>query len=234
VISATSLFAFIITEKRVNHPLLDLKLMSDRNFLPPTLILLLVSLSIFSVYLTITVMVRSPVPFGFGGDALTVANIQLPFMMVFLVTTAISGFLLNKIKNYRIILSGTSIATVGFFLLVMFHTTETSVMVGLTILAVGLSLSIAGGFNVILVSVPMKITGIALGMAMLLNLVGMSVGPVFAGLFQDTYNGTVEGISGTFPTETAYLAIFASSTLISLISVVLSLIVNKRKIRIQE
>jgi MFS family permease len=230
--SAISLFAFIITEKKTDHPLLDLKLMANRNFLPPTLILLLVSLSIFSVYLTVTVMVRSPTPLGFGGDALKVANIQLPFMLVFLVTTAISGFLLNRIKNYRIILFGTSIATIGFFLLVMFHATETSVMAGLTILAVGLSLSIAGGFNMILVSVPMKVTGIALGMAMLLNLVGMSVGPVFAGVFQDTYSGTVEGM-GTFPTETAYVAIFASSTLISLTSVALSIMINKRKTTIQ-
>ena len=232
--SAISLFVFIVTEKRVNNPLLDLKLMANRNFLPPTLILLLVSLSIFSVYLTITVMVRSPAPLGFGGDALKVANIQLPFMLVFLVTTVISGYLLNKIKNYRVILFGTSIATVGFFLLVMFHATEESVMVGLTILAVGLSLSIAGGFNVILVSVPMKVTGIALGMAMLLNLVGMSVGPVFAGVFQDTFSGTIEGISGEFPTETAYIAIFASAALISLASVVLSIIINKRKTEIPQ
>ncbi|MCA9826936.1 MAG: MFS transporter [Nitrosopumilus sp.] len=233
-VSAISLFTFITVEKRVNNPLLDLKLMANRNFLPPTLILLLVSLSIFSVYLTVTVLVRSPAPLGFGGDVLKVANIQLPFMLVFLVTTVISGYLLNKIKNYRVILFGTSIATIGFFLLVMFHTTEESVMVGLTILAVGLSLSIAGGFNVILVSVPMKVTGIALGMAMLLNLVGMSVGPVFAGVFQDTFSGTIEGISGEFPTETAYITIFASAALISSASVVLSIIINKRKTEIQQ
>jgi MFS family permease len=116
----------------------------------------------------------------------------------------------------------------------MFHTTEASVMAGLTILAVGLSLSNAGGFNVILVSVPMKATGIALGMAMLLNLVGMSVGPVFAGVFQDTFSGTIEGISGEFPTETAYVAIFASAALISLASVFLSIVVNKRKTKIQQ
>jgi len=87
---------------------------------------------------------------------------------------------------------------------------------------------------VILVSVPMKVTGIALGMTMLLNLVGMSVGPVFAGVLQDTYSGTIEGINGVFPTETAYLAIFVSSTLISLASVVLSIMINKRKIENQQ
>jgi len=160
---------------------------------------------------------------------LAVASVQLPFMVVFLITTVISGFILNKVKNTRLTLMGTVISTVGFFLLIMFHSTESMVMVGLTVLAAGLSLSITGGFNVILVSVPMQMTGIALGMTMLLDLVGMSVGPVFAGIFQDTYRGTVEGMTGEFPTETAYNLIFIAAALISLTSVVLSLVVGRRE-----
>jgi len=228
--SGVSLAMFIVIERRARLPLLDLNLMASRNFLPPTVILMLIFLSIFTVYLTIPVMVRSPAPLGFGGDALAVANVQLPFMVVFLVTTLISGFILNRVRNTRLTLIGTTTATIGFFLLVMFHSTEAMVSLGLTILAVGLSLSIAGGFNVILVSVPMKVTGIALGMTMLLDLVGMSVGPVFAGIFQDTYRGTVEGVAGQFPTETAYVLIFVAAAMISLASVILSLIVSRRKI----
>lgn len=228
--SGISLTLFIVIEKRARLPLLDLNLMKSRNFLPPTVILMLIFLSIFTVYLTIPVMVRSPAPLGFGGDALAVANVQLPFMVVFLVTTLISGFILNRVRNTKLTLIGTTTATIGFFLLVMFHSTEIMVSLGLTILAVGLSLSIAGGFNVILVSVPMKVTGIALGMTMLLDLVGMSVGPVFAGIFQDMYQGTVEGVAGEFPTETAYVLIFVAAALISLVSVILSLIVSRRKI----
>lgn len=230
IISAISLATFITVEKRAHQPLLDLKLMSSRTFLPSTIILMLVFLSIFTVYLTVPVMVRSPVPLGFGGDALAVANVQLPFMIVFLVTTIISGFILNKVKNTRLTLVGTVVSTIGFFLLVMFHSTETMVTIGLTVLAVGLSLSIAGGFNVILVSVPMQVTGIALGMTLLLDLVGMSVGPVFAGIFQDTYRGTIPGVAGEFPTETAYVLIFIAAALISLTSVILSLMVSRRKV----
>jgi MFS family permease len=230
IISAVSLAAFIIIEKRASQPLLDLSLMKSGNFLPPTMILMLVFLSIFTVYLTVPVMVRSPTPLGFGGDALAVANVQLPFMVVFLVTTVISGFILNKVKNTKLTLLGTVISTIGFFLLVMFHSTETMVAIGLTVLAVGLSLSIAGGFNVILTSVPMQVTGIALGMTMLLDLVGMSVGPVFAGIFQDVYRGTVSGVAGEFPTETAYVLIFIAAALISLTSVILSIMVSRRKI----
>lgn len=230
VASAVSLAALIVIEKRVRSPLLDFKLIRSKTFLPPTIILLLVFLSIFTVYMTIPVMVRSPEPLGFGGNALSVASVQLPFMIIFLITTVVSGFILNKIKNTKLTLIGTIISTIGFLFLIMFHSSEVMVAIGLTIIAAGLSLSTAGGFNVILVSVPMQMVGIALGMTLLLDLVGMSVGPVFAGIIQEMNQGTIPGIDGQFPTETAYNTIFVISGLISLASVVLALIVSRTKV----
>ena len=225
--SAASLAAFIAIEKRVRSPLLDLKLITNRFFLPPTIILMLVFMSIFMVYLTIPVLVRSPQPLGFGGDALAVANVQLPFMVVLLIGTIMSGFIVNRIKNTKLTLIGAVISAIGFFVLLMFHSTETMVSVGLTILAAGLSLAITGAFNVILLSVPMQMTGIALGMTLLLNLVGMSVGPASAGALQQLYQGTVPGVDGQFPTPDAYNLIFLSAALISLASVALALAVNR-------
>jgi MFS family permease len=230
IASGVSLVALIVIEKRVRVPLLDFKLMTSKNFLSPTIILMLVFLSIFTVYMTVPVIVRSPEPLGFGGDALAVASVQLPFMIVFLITTVISGFILNKIKNTKLTLIGTIISTVGFLFLIMFHSSETTVAIGLTIIAVGLSLSTAGGFNVILVSVPMQMAGIALGMTLLLDLVGMSVGPVFAGIVQDMNQETIVGIDGRFPTEVAYSTIFVISGLISLASVILALLVSRAKV----
>jgi MFS family permease len=227
--SGVSLATFILIEKRVHSPLLDFKLMTSKSFLPPTIILMLVFMSIFMVYLTIPVMVRSPQPLGFGGNAVAVAGVQLPFMVVLLIGTIMSGFILNKIKNTKLTLIGTVISTIGFFTLLMFHSTESMVSVGLAILATGLSLSITGAFNIILLSVPMQVTGIALGMTLLLNLVGMSVGPASAGVFQQMYQGTVEGVAGQFPTQDAYNLIFLTAALISLASVALALAVSRRK-----
>jgi MFS family permease len=209
--SGLSLAAFIVIEKRVQLPLLDLKLMTSRLFLPPVIILMLVSMSIFMVYQTIPVMV------------------QTPFMIVLLIGTIMSGFLVNKLGNTKLLLIGTAISAVGFFGLFMFHSTENMVSVGLAIIAAGLSLSLTGAFNVILLSVPMKVTGIALGMAMLLNLVGMSVGPSLAGVFQQMNQGTVEGVSGLFPTANAYNLIFITAALVSLASVAMALSVASRK-----
>jgi MFS family permease len=232
--SGVSLAAFIVIEKRVRSPLLDFKLMTSKSFLPPTIILMLVFMSIFMVYLTIPVLVRSPEPLGFGGDAVAVASVQLPFMVVLLIGTITSGFILNRVKNTKLTLIGTVISAIGFFILFMFHSTESMVSIGLTILAAGLSLSITGAFNVILLSVPMQMTGIALGMTLLLNLVGMSVGPALAGVFQQMNQGTVQGVPGLFPTENAYNLIFITAALVSLASVVMAYSVVRRKITTPE
>jgi predicted MFS family arabinose efflux permease len=183
------------------------------------------------VYLTIPVMVRSPEPLGFGGNAISVANVQLPFMIVLLAGTIMSGYILNRVKNIKVIVFGTLISTIGFFVLFIFHSTENMVAFGLTILSAGLSLSITGAFNIILLSVPMQMTGVALGMTLLLNLIGMSVGPAVSGMLQETYKGTVPGVAALFPTNHAYDLIFIISALMSLASVAMALSVVRVGIR---
>jgi MFS family permease len=230
-VAAVSLAAFIVIEKKVSSPLLDLKLMTHRMILPATIILMMVFLCMFMVYQTIPILVRSPQPLGFGGDAVVTASVQLPFMIVLLVGTVMSGFILNKVGNTRLTLLGTIISAIGFFSLLLFHSTEFMVSVSLTIISAGLSLSITGGFNVVLLSAPIQMTGIALGMALLLNLVGMSIGPSIAAMFQQMYQGTVEGVIGEqFPTPEAYNLIFLTAALISLASVALGLALARRKI----
>jgi MFS family permease len=228
--SGVSLAAFIVIERRAYSPLLDFRLMTSKSFLAPTIILMLVFMSIFMVYLTIPVMVRSPPPFGFGGNSITVAGVQLPFMIVLLIGTIMSGFILNRIKNTKLMLFGTAISAIGFFVVLMFHSTENMVSIGLTVLAAGLSLSITGAFNLILLSVPMQMTGIALGMTLLLNLVGMSVGPALSGVFQEAYKGTAPGVHGLFPTDQAYNLIFITAALVSLASVAMALSVSRTRL----
>jgi MFS family permease len=226
-----SLAVFIVIEKKVSSPLLDLKLMTHRMILPATIILMLVFLCMFMVYQTIPIMVRSPQPLGFGGDAVVTASVQLPFMIVLLIGTIMSGFILNKVGNTRLTLLGTIISAIGFFSLLLFHSTEFMVSVTLAIISAGLSLSITGGFNIVLLSAPIQATGIALGMTLLLNLVGMSIGPSIAAAFQQTYQGTVEGVAGEqFPTQEAYNLIFLTAAIISLAAIALALALARRKI----
>src|SRR5574342_514140 len=93
-VAAVSLGLFILAEKRAKFPLIDLNLITNMKLLPAILILLIVGLCTFMVYQTMPILIRSPTPLGFGGDATVVANVQLPFMIILLVGTVFSGFIL--------------------------------------------------------------------------------------------------------------------------------------------
>lgn len=228
IITVVSLIAFIAIEKRTNHPLMDFKLLRNKMLLFGILILLIVGLCTFMVYQTIPIMIQSPQPLGFGGTELTTATIQLPFMIIFLIGSITSGFALNKIGNKRLTAIGTIVSTIGFFSILLFHSSDYTVTITLAIIAAGLSFAFIGGFNIVLLSTPIKFAGIALGMTLLLNLIGQSIGPSLAGMFEQMHRSTIQGISGSFPTPEAYNLIFLTAAIISLTSVIFSLSLNRK------
>jgi MFS family permease len=94
-----SMIAFVIVERKAKDPLIPLRLISDKILLPSNIILLVFGITMFMIYQTIPIMVTSPMPFGFGGDAMDSAMVQLPFMIVFLIFAPSSGFIVSKIGN---------------------------------------------------------------------------------------------------------------------------------------
>jgi MFS family permease len=222
-----SLILFIIIEKRTKSPLIDFKLLSNKIILPANILLLISFLAMFTVYQTIPILVTSPAPVGgLEGDALTTANIQLPFMIVFLLFAPSSGFIISRLGNIKPTLIGSIISTIGFFSILLFHSTESMVAGTLAIIATGLSLTQVGGFNTILESTPRQFSGISLGMTVLLNLIGGAVGPAIAGIYMQTNQVFING--SFFPSLQSYNLIFLTATLFSLVSVVLVLIIRKR------
>ncbi|MDE1814406.1 MAG: MFS transporter [Thaumarchaeota archaeon] len=228
--STASMLVFMMLEKRTPHPLIDLNILANKILLPTNVILMIVGISTFMVYQTIPILIQSPKPLGFGGDAISTANVQLPFMVISLIVSAASGFIVSKVGNFRLTALGTLVCTAGFFGLVAFHSTEFMISIALGIISVGLSFAFVGGFNIILVSSPPKVEGISLGMSVLLILVGQSLGPSVAGMFQQMYSQTIPNVSGVFPSALSYTQIFSSAGMISIISVVL-VVVLRNKVR---
>ena len=229
-VAAVSLALFLVVEKRTDAPLIDLKLMTHKTLLPAIIILMIVGISTFMVYQTIPIMIRSPQPLGFGGDALLTASVQLPFMVILLIGTVTSGFALARIGNKRLTAIGTVISAIGFFSLLLFHSTESMVSITLAIISAGLSLSFTGGFNIVLLSAPIQATGMVLGMTLLLNLVGTSIGPSLAAMYQQMYQASVEGVADQFPSAEAYNLIFLTAALVSLASTILALHLYRRNL----
>jgi MFS family permease len=226
--AAVLVVIFTLEEKKAKHPLVDLVILKDKIFLSTNVIVMIVGVSTFMVYQTIPILIQSPKPLGFGGDAITTANVQLPFMIVSLVVSAASGFIVSKVGNFRLTAIGTIVCTIGFFTLLLFHGTELEIASALGVLSVGLSFAFVGGFNIILVSSPQKAEGIALGMAVLLMLVGQSLGPSVAGMFQQMYGQSIPGIPGEFPSAQSYIQIFTTAGILALVSVTLVVLLRKK------
>jgi MFS family permease len=230
MLSAGSLTSFIIVERKAASPLIELSLMTQKVLLPANIILLILGISMFMVYQTAPILVRSPQPLGFGGDAVTTAMVQLPFMVVILIFAPSSGFIVSKIGNLKPTVAGTTIMTIGFFSLFMFHSTEFVVAINLAIVAAGISLIQVGAFNITMEYTPLRFSGVSLGMSVVLFLIGSSVGPAIAGIYMQTHQEIAKGVKGggSFPSPLSYDLIFLTAAAISALSVLLVIILRRR------
>jgi MFS family permease len=222
-----SLILFVIVEKKSKSPLVNFQLMGNKTILSANIILVIAFLSMFTVFQTIPVLVRSPQPFGFGESVVTTANIQLPFMIVFLLFAPSSGFIVSKLSNVKPTIIGSIVSALGFSSLFLFHSNGILVSTNLAIIAGGLSLMQVGGFDIILQSTSRKFSGISLGMTVLFNLVGGSVGPAIAGIYMQTNQVFIKNV-GSYPSPESYNLIFLTIALASFIPIALSVYIKKR------
>jgi MFS family permease len=216
-----ALFFFIIAERKTDSPLIDFKLLMNKILLPANIINMIVGITaLMVVYQTVPILIRSPQPLGFGGNALSIANVQLPYMVVSLIVSIASGFIVSKFGNRRPTIFGIIISIAGFSSMFVFHSTEILITINLAVIATGLSLTQIGSINIILVNTPKQSNGVSLGMTTLLYLIGTSVGPVLAGVFMQA-NQTLLPFVGSFPAPQSYNLIFLTAAIMSILSFIL-------------
>jgi MFS family permease len=229
-----SLVLFVIVERRSTSPLINLKLLTNKILLPANVIMMILGITMFMVYQTIPILVRSPEPLGFGGDAVTTANVQLPFMIIILIIAPSSGFIMSRLGNLRPTLAGSIISTIGFFSLFMFHSTQFLVATNLAVIAAGISLTQVGVFDITMKSTPKQFSGVSIGMTVVLSILGSSIGPAIAAIYMQQNQVFVKGIVGTFPSSMAYTLIFLTAAIVSIVSIALVMITRNRMLQEEE
>ena len=227
-LSALSLGLFIAIEKRSTFPLIDLAMIKHKIILPSYILLTLTGITMFLIYPTIVQLVRTPIPLGFGGDAIDAGNVQLPFMITFLIFATISSFIINRFGNIKPAIIGGIFVMLGAFGLFMFHSTELEVSGNLALLAVGLSLTNIVGWNLLVSSSPKRYTGTSVGVGALLFFLGMAIGPALSGIYIQTNQSAIDGINGLFPSKESFNLIFLTAGILSLGSMVNLLVLKNR------
>ena len=227
VASAISLSVFVALERRIVPPFLDLRLLRHKILLPSYILLIATGITMFMIYPSIVQLVRSPIPLGFGGDSVDAANVQLPFMIMFLVFASITPFIINRIGSIKPTIIGGIISLIGAIGLLTFHSTEFAVSTNLAIIASGLSLTITATWNMVVSSSPREFTGISVGVGALLLFIGMAIGPALAGVYMENHE-TVEGVEGSYPSPGSYNLVFLTAGLLSAVTVGFALMLIRR------
>jgi MFS family permease len=217
VASAISLSIFVIIERRIVPPFLDLRLLRHKILLPSYILLIATGITMFMIYPTIVQLVRSPIPLGFGGDAVDAANVQLPFMITFLIFSSITPFIINRIGSIKPTIIGGIISLIGAIGLLIFHSTEFEVSTNLAVLASGLSLTMTATWNMVVSGSPKEFTGISVGVGALLLFIGMAIGPALAGVYMGNHE-MVEGVGGSYPSPGSYNLVFFTAGLLSAVT----------------
>jgi hypothetical protein len=228
IASAISLSVFVLLERRIVPPFLDLRLLRHKILLPSYILLIATGITMFMIYPSVVQLVRSPVPLGFGGDSVDAANVQLPFMIMFLVFASITPFIINRIGSIKPTIVGGIISLIGALGLLTFHSTEFAVSANLAIIASGLSLTMTATWNMVVSSSPKEFTGISVGVGALLLFIGMAIGPALAGVYMENHE-TVEGVEGSYPSPGSYNLVFLTAGLLSAVSVGFALMLIRRR-----
>ena len=227
-ISSLSLGIFIAIEKRSTFPLIDLRMIKHKIILPSYILLTLTGITMFLIYPTIVQLARTPQPLGFGGDTIDAGNVQLPFMITFLVFATISSFIINRFGNIKPAIIGGIFVVIGTSSLFIFHSTEREVSANLVLMAIGLSLTNIVGWNILVSSSPKEYTGTSVGVGALLFFLGMAIGPALSGIYIQTNQSSIDGIDGLFPSKESFNLIFLTAGILSIVSM-FNLVLLKRR-----
>lgn len=230
-VGIVSITAFAMIEKRARYPLIDFKILLHKTILPANIMMVIVGLSMFMVFQTIPVLIRSPAPLGFGGDPIATTYVQLPFSLVLMIFGPLSGFIISKMGSSKPIIIGSATSLVAFFSLYFAHSAESLISADLVLLAAGLSLSSVGITNVVMFATPKQFMGSSLGTTSLIRIVGSSIGPAMAGMFMGMYQTSTKGISGLFPSTLSYDMTFLSAAILSVASLILSIVLSKKAVK---
>ena len=120
------LVLFIIVEKRVKYPLVNLKLVFHPVIFIGNITMLMFGILQYFVITGIPQLGAAPSPSGLGLDPEKVGLLQLAFGLSMMIFGPIFGLIIAKRRglNLKLLVPGIVIAAVSFLLLLLFHSSS--------------------------------------------------------------------------------------------------------------
>jgi EmrB/QacA subfamily drug resistance transporter len=176
VAAGVLLSVFVWLQQRIQHPLLPLRIVLDRNRGGAFLAMFTSAAGMFAVFLFLTYYMQS----SMGYSAVKSGAGFLPMMGVLIVTSAVvSTQLVTRVSARVLIPVGMVLAAVGMYLLTFVDLQSgyvSHILPGLLVLGAGLGLVFATGFGMATLGVQASDSGVASATVNTMQQVGGSVG----------------------------------------------------------
>jgi EmrB/QacA subfamily drug resistance transporter len=217
--------AFVLFERRVDEPMVDMELMARRAVWSTNLTAFAVGFAMFGSYVLIPQLVELPAETGYGfAESTTVAGLLLlPSALVMLGAGPLSGWLGSRFGSRLPLALGGLFAVLAYLWLALFHGTLAEIAFGALLVGIGIGLAFAAMANLIVEAVPQDQTGVATGINTIMRSIGGSIGAQVAAAM---LAGHVI-LGGRFPAESGFTEAFAMSAGVAVVALAATAIIPR-------
>lgn len=178
------LAGWIPLQLRINQPMVDLRTSMKRSVLLTNLASFFACFAMFVNMLITTQQLHLPVGtgYGFGMTVLGAGLAMVPSGLVMVALAPVAGTMLNRLGGRFTLIFGTAIMGVAYVGRVFFDETVPQVIIGATLVNVGVAFAFAAMPTLIMAAVPITETASANGVNALVRSLGTSVASATTGL----------------------------------------------------
>ena len=226
IIGVIFLVLFLIVEKQVKSPLVNLKLVFQPVILVGNIIMLMFGILQYIVITGIPQLGSAPSPSGLGLDPIHVGLLQLAFGLSMMIFGPVFGLIVARRKglNLKLLVPGIGITAISFLLLLLFHTTSAGINGSLFIFGMAGALLPMTLTNTIIRFTPNEYTGISSAVTNMMRIIGGAIGPVITTviLASATISITVNDVEKNYPSPVTFNILFGVGLAMTISCVYLS------------
>ncbi|MFI5491715.1 MFS transporter [Actinoplanes sp. NPDC051859] len=221
-----TLVAFVVVERRVQDPLVDMRLLTVRGVWTANLVALIFGFAMFGTFVLVPTLLQLPAVTGYGfGKSVSQAGLfLLPTTVMMVVFGPLAGMLVRKVGPKPPMFLGAVLVTAAFVLPAIGHGEIWQILVSGLLTGAGIGLAFAAMSNAVIESVPAAQTGEATSVNTIARTIGSSIGTAVIAAVISSHS-TPRGL----PTDSAFTTGFWVCAGVAALAVVASLAVPARK-----
>jgi MFS family permease len=227
IIGVVSLVLFIIVEKRVKPPLVNLKLEFNAVVFTGNIIMLMYGILEYIVITGTPQLGAAPPPSGLGLDPIQTGFLQVAFGISCMIFGPIFGIMVAKRKgfNLKLLVPGIAISAISFVMLFFFHYGPPGINASLFIFGMSSALIPNTVIVTIIGLTPKEYTGISSAATNMMRIIGGAIGPVITTVIitSVTVPITVDNVEKSYPSPVTWNILFAVGAVMAIASVFLAI-----------